>query len=545
MASKTTTVSPEGARAAGCSATCDSYYSGVVPPSYQGEATLAYTNYQVVATGVGNWRPKLIKVTHSYTRSDGSTGGETITYLSSDHGDANPWSFPATKNYSYWDNPFEWTETDSGTESRPRTIDDTITGVEVEFEESTPPPPTSYTITTAVSPAGSGTATGGGTFNSGASCTLTATPASGYSFVRWEKNGAQVSTSSSYTFTVSESATYTAIFESATPLVHIRVEAFKGFYVTLNGISGTTSGAWTVSEGDFPLGDTITITASAPNPTLNPFKAWYLDPYAPGNPEQTGTLVPEAGATYTFTASANATYFATFFPGIHVYIDSVYEYGMSKLGVKTAIVAINGQTNNTDEFDLGVPDGSLVTLTATDYGGYENITELGSARWYFIGWSESGTDDAPIISTSLQYQFTAHRSEGLTRSLFARYGVYTQIKTEIKPGESTGSISTSPQGKDGEWYRVWTDTILMATPNTRYRFVKWTKWRKFYPSGVEFEEDISTNPQITIDVYDYDDWTIRAYFKWDGTDLLVNSANLGSPVQLVYDPTTNLLVADY
>lgn len=518
----TVDIQPPAAAAAGCSATCESSSSDSNLPYWD------YVYYKLTATPADGW-------TFGYFEWSLHTENAT-TGDSWDDGPYRLSSNPGTST-SLYDGFIDLSalETGQGREVA------TITGLKAVFIRD----PTSYTITTAVSPAGSGTATGGGTFNSGASCTLTATPASGYSFVRWEKNGAQVSTSSSYTFTVSESATYTAIFESATPLVHIRVEAFKGFYVTLNGISGTTSGAWTVSEGDFPLGDTITITASAPNPTLNPFKAWYLDPYAPGNPEQTGTLVPEAGATYTFTASANATYFATFFPGIGVYIDSVYEYGMSKLGVKTAIVSINGQTNNTDEFYLGVPDGSLVTLTATDYGGYENITELGSARWYFIGWSESGTDDAPIISTSLQYQFTAHRSEGLTRSLFARYGVYTQIKTEIKPGESTGSISTSPQGKDGEWYRVWTDTILMATPNTRYRFVKWTKWRKFYPSGVEFEEDISTNPQITIDVYDYDDWTIRAYFKWDGTDLLVNSANLGSPVQLVYDPTTNLLVADY
>lgn len=38
---------------------------------------------------------------------------------------------------------------------------------------------------------------------------------------------------------------------------------------------------------------------------------------------------------------------------------------------------------------------------------------------------------------------------------------------------------------------------------------------------------------------------LKAVFIRDPTRLLVNSANLGSPVQLVYDPTTNLLVADY
>ena len=38
---------------------------------------------------------------------------------------------------------------------------------------------------------------------------------------------------------------------------------------------------------------------------------------------------------------------------------------------------------------------------------------------------------------------------------------------------------------------------------------------------------------------------VEAVFSRSATDLLVNSFNKSSPVQLVYDPTTNLLVADY
>lgn len=38
---------------------------------------------------------------------------------------------------------------------------------------------------------------------------------------------------------------------------------------------------------------------------------------------------------------------------------------------------------------------------------------------------------------------------------------------------------------------------------------------------------------------------LKAVFVRDPTHLLVNSANLSAPVQLVYDPESNLLVADY
>ena len=60
-----------------------------------------------------------------------------------------------------------------------------------------------------------GTVSGGGSFAPGASVTVTATPASGYRFVRWVKNGTAqtVSTSNPYTFNVQEQTDLVAVFE--------------------------------------------------------------------------------------------------------------------------------------------------------------------------------------------------------------------------------------------------------------------------------------------------------------------------------------------
>lgn len=66
-----------------------------------------------------------------------------------------------------------------------------------------------YTITTAVSPTGTGTVTGGGTYEQGKTATLTATPNTGYKFVKWSDGN----TSATRTVTVTANATYTAIFE--------------------------------------------------------------------------------------------------------------------------------------------------------------------------------------------------------------------------------------------------------------------------------------------------------------------------------------------
>lgn len=77
--------------------------------------------------------------------------------------------------------------------------------------------PRQYTITVNTVTPSYGTVSGNGNYNYGQSCTITATANSGYKFVRWTKNGSQVSTNPSYSFTVTENATYTAVFEVEGP----------------------------------------------------------------------------------------------------------------------------------------------------------------------------------------------------------------------------------------------------------------------------------------------------------------------------------------
>ena len=70
-----------------------------------------------------------------------------------------------------------------------------------------------YAITATANPVVGGTVSGAGTFDEGTTCTLTATANEGYNFVNWTKNGTQVSTSATYSFTVNETAAYVANFE--------------------------------------------------------------------------------------------------------------------------------------------------------------------------------------------------------------------------------------------------------------------------------------------------------------------------------------------
>lgn len=68
-------------------------------------------------------------------------------------------------------------------------------------------------ISASASPAAGGSVRGGGNIEQGTSCTIVATPASGYRFVKWTENGADVSTQASYTFTANAAHNFVAVFE--------------------------------------------------------------------------------------------------------------------------------------------------------------------------------------------------------------------------------------------------------------------------------------------------------------------------------------------
>lgn len=68
------------------------------------------------------------------------------------------------------------------------------------------------TIAITIEPTGGGTVTGAGTYAKGDSVTLQATAATGYSFSRWNLNGAEIATTRTLQITAASNATYEAEF---------------------------------------------------------------------------------------------------------------------------------------------------------------------------------------------------------------------------------------------------------------------------------------------------------------------------------------------
>lgn len=75
--------------------------------------------------------------------------------------------------------------------------------------------PTTYTVALSLSPSNGGTVSGAGNYSAGSSVTVTATPASGYTFTGWSANGLAVATSTSYNFNIGGNIALVANFTSS------------------------------------------------------------------------------------------------------------------------------------------------------------------------------------------------------------------------------------------------------------------------------------------------------------------------------------------
>jgi len=144
---------------------------------------------------------------------------------------------------------------------------------------------TYYAIEATANPSNGGTVTGAGTFAEGSTCTLTATANAGYSFINWTKNGTQVSTNPTYSFTVTEAANFVANFSLISYEITASAEPVEGGSV--------------IGYGTYNYGETCTLTATA-NEGYS-FNNWTLY----------GTEV-STDATYSFTVTNAADYVANF-----------------------------------------------------------------------------------------------------------------------------------------------------------------------------------------------------------------------------------------
>ena len=239
----------------------------------------------------------------------------------------------------------------------------------------------SYNITASANPAAGGTVTGAGTYNHGASCTLTATPNANYNFVNWTKNGTIVSSNPTYTFSVTSDGNYIANFS-------------ESVYYTIIVEANPEEGGTVTGSGTFLQGQSCTVMATANSGYT--FTNW----------KENGTVV-STNASYTFTVNGNRTlvaYFSATQPPQQQYTVTIsadpYYGGTVAFGSK------GDRATTTYDFD----DDTMMNWTSLDADGDGNgwVSSSNPGIYHYANFNASGTghngSEAYVLSGSYANQ---------------------------------------------------------------------------------------------------------------------------------------------
>jgi len=280
-----------------------------------------------------------------------------------------------------------------------------------------------YTVAVSASPSSGGGVAGGGTFASGNSHTVTATPNSGYSFAGWTANGSIVSTSASYTFTLNSNVALIANFAANPPPPNP-----VSFTIAVS--ASPTTGGIVTGAGTFASGSSQTVTAT-PNSGYT-FANWTAN----------GSVV-STSASYTLTLNSNVTLLANFVPvpaptsttlgETTVFSDQDGDNG-NMLLVQDATLSRTA-TLKSLSFYINAPAGSLRLgiYDATGPNGGPGALKAQTASFTPVaGWNTSSVT-TPVSLPSGKYwlayfpssanlQFRVNRSIGSFKAASLRFG---------------------------------------------------------------------------------------------------------------------------
>ena len=269
-----------------------------------------------------------------------------------------------------------------------------------------------FTISLSASPSGGGTVSGGGEYDYGQSCTVSATAASGYTFSKWTEDGTQVSTNANYTFTVNSTRTLVAHFTE-----------LQGDEYNVNVSANPSDGGTVTGGGVFQSGASCTVTATAN--TGYTFANW----------TENGSVV-SSSASYTFTVNANRTLVANF---------TAQSYTVSVSANPSAGGSVTG--GGTYHY------GDDCTVVATANSGYT-----------FTNWKEGGS----VVSSEASYSFTVTGDRTL-EALFTAHAPNEYTITVSANPSNGGTVS------GGGTYQQGQSCTVTATANSGYTFTKWTE----------------------------------------------------------------------
>ncbi len=303
-------------------------------------------------------------------------------------------------------------------------------------------------ITATANPAEGGTVNGGGVYELGDQCTLTATPNTGYTFTNWKKDNTVVSTNATYTFTVTENATYTATF-TVIPQYTITISpnsvesgtvAFGGRGNRDELVYGFEDGwqGWTTFQGNTTSPNSWMHNTSYPTSNNN-FSTGY------GHNNSDGFMLSESYISGSSSGSGTA-----------VTPDNYLVSPQVRLGGSISFYAGARNTSYCAE-------KFSVMVSTTDNTNAASFTTV--ATWT-LSLSQAGYNTTPYTADLSAYS-------GMGYVAIRHYDCYDQWFlcvddiTIVEGEEETGTVTATFY--EGE------TCIVTATPNEGFGFVNWTE----------------------------------------------------------------------
>lgn len=247
----------------------------------------------------------------------------------------------------------------------------------------------------------------GGKYAEGQGLSITATPDEGYSFLGWKVNDEVVSTNATYSFSVSEDVTLTAVFAKAVSIVAT---------VNIDGVGAVSgAGVYTLENADEV---SVSLYAVSNDEDTYRFVNW----------TENGEIV-STSPSYEFTTSENRTLVANFEKLVRITVSS------------------------SDETCVATGAGIYTTGTTV------NLFAMPDGNTEFVGWFEADT----LFSAATSVEFVADAD----RTFVAVFGhVYTvMLQTNIDgaaqmSGAGTyqdgASVEVSVEPNDGFVFVNWT-----------------------------------------------------------------------------------------
>jgi hypothetical protein len=347
---------------------------------------------------------------------------------------------------------------------------------------STTSPVPSYVITVNTSPPGlSVPITGGGTYPFGWNLGISVGFATGYTFVKWLKDGVDFTNQQTFLYVVDGSHTFTAVFSQNTYSATFQESGIPGgfswgvsvggtFYptsssytaITVVGLSGTVSYYYDSSEQG--SGGTYFCVSGCSGSVSGPTTVTATYTFQPNS--LTSTTIPQAGYTVTFYTNPNS------------FLSAPSEGSISACG-------------NT------FYDGQSSTNCGTSFTATAN--SLGSNDWQFSGWEWSeGVSCADLRANPVSCAVTGSGSvRAQYEAAVTFHSVPSNGGTIMWLDESSACpISQSPAFPDGGVvtdYRLPPEfnnnRVLCAIPAAGYAFLAWSS-----SGGVALMSSPSSNP---------------------------------------------------